>query len=248
MDSQERAEKEAPEPSSNWRRLLPIGGMSVVATALPPVGGLVVLGTLPVAGAWLQEQQWVGMGLYVLAFIVFAGLALLPTYAQAVLGGWAFGFTWGFPAALVGFAGGSLLGYAVSRSIAGDRLIETIDRSPQWRAVYQELIGASFWRCALIVTLVRLPPAAPFALTNVLMSSARIACLPYLLGTLVGLAPRTGAAVFAAAGLSRLDMDEPLVSESNWMIGFAIVSTIAVTLVIGVLARRALRRLTVDRH
>jgi len=226
-----------------WRRLLPVGGMSAVAATLPPIGGLLILGALPALGPWLHDLGWGGIALYLLGFVVFAGLALLPTYAQAMLGGWAFGFAWGFPAALLGFAGGSMLAYRLSRSIARDRLIQTIERRPRWNALHRALIDAGFWKATLLVALVRLPPTSPFALTNVLMASAQVAWLPYLLGTVLGLAPRTAIAVFAAAGLSRFDLDQPATSESNWTIIFGIGSTVLVFLVIGLLARRTLRRL-----
>ena len=227
-----------------WWDLLPIGAMTAVATALPPIGGILILGTLPIVGPWLESQGWLGLSLYVLGFVLMAGLALLPTLSQAVLGGWAFGFIWGLPAALLGFAGGSMLAYVLGRSIARDRLTQRIDRHPKWRAVYNHLIEANVWRATLIVALVRLPPSTPFALTNVLMSSARVAWPSYLLGTVIGLMPATALAVFAAAGLSHLDLDQPLASRSNWILAFGIASSLIAVTGLGFLARRALRRLT----
>ncbi len=226
-----------------WRTLLPIGGMGVVATALPPIGGLLILGTLPVLGPWLQDLGWVGILLYLVGFFVCAGLAILPTYSQAILGGWAFGFGWGLPVAIIGFAGGAWLALCLGRSVARDRLLRTIDDRPRWLAVHRELVKAGFWRAAWLVTLIRLPPTSPFALTNVLMASAHVPMWPYMIGTIVGLTPRTAMAVFTAAGLSQLDLGQPITSDSNWTILFGITTTLLAVFVIGMLANRALRHL-----
>ncbi|MFW6059984.1 MAG: VTT domain-containing protein [Phycisphaeraceae bacterium] len=224
--------------------MLPIGGMGVVATALPPIGGMLILAALPVLGPWLQDLGWLGLLLYLGSFIICAGLALLPTYSQAILGGWAFGLGWGLPAAMGGFAGGAWLAYGLGRSIAQDRLLHAIDSFPRWQAVHRELLHAGMWRTTLLVTLLRLPPTSPFALTNVLMASAHVPMRPYLIGTILGLTPRTALAVFTAAGVSQVDLDQSMASGSNWMIFFGIATALLVVLVIGVLANRALRRLT----
>ncbi len=240
-DSQGDGRAAAASPGRR-RSLLPIGGMGVMATALPPMGGLVILGTLPVLGPWLEQLGWPGMLLYVVGFVVFAGLAILPTYSQAILGGWAFGPIWGMGAAIAGFAGGAWLAYLLGRCVAQDRLLQVIDQRPRWRAVHRELVHAGFWRASWLVTLVRLPPTAPFALTNVVMASAKVPIGPYLTGTILGLTPRTAMAVFAAAEISRFDSQQSVTSRSNVSILLAVALTLLAVVVIGVAARRALRR------
>jgi hypothetical protein len=58
-----------------------------------------------------------GVVLYLAAFAVLGGLALLPTYAQSLLGGWAFGFAGGLPVVLAGFAGAALVNYAIAARV-----------------------------------------------------------------------------------------------------------------------------------
>lgn len=189
--------------STIFRKLGAVGWVAIAAAVLPALGGFLLLGSLDIVGPWLKSHELAGMALYVAAFALLAGFALLPTYAQAVLGGWAFGFWAGFPAALLGFFGGSLIGYEVGRRSSGDRVMKILDQHPRWRLVRDALVGgehgAGFARTLLIISLVRLPPNSPFALTNILLSSVRVPRIPYALGTLIGMAPRTGLAVYLAS-------------------------------------------------
>ena len=64
-------------------------GPTAAATAfLPPIGFLILLGTMNQSAPWLQSHGALGVVLFVAAFSVLGGLALLPTYAPSVLGGW----------------------------------------------------------------------------------------------------------------------------------------------------------------
>lgn len=223
------------------RRLGRVSAMTAVAAAMPPVGGMLLLGTLPLVGPWLAEQHVVGVVLYVAAFVLFAGLALLPTYAQAIVGGAAFGFAVGFPAALLGFSGAAALSYALTDRIAGRRMMEVIEANPRWKAVHTALLGSGALRATWLVTLLRLPPLSPFAMVNVVLASARVARGPYLVGTLLGLAPRVGVAVFAAAAVAQFD---PADYRSTLHVAVGIVVSIVVLIVIGHMARRAVQRMT----
>ncbi|MFA9479615.1 TVP38/TMEM64 family protein [Phycisphaerales bacterium AB-hyl4] len=220
------------------RQLGPLGVLAGAAALLPPVGGLVVLGTLDVVGPWLADRPAVGLMLYVTGFVVFAGLALLPTYAQAVLGGWAFGFVWGYPAALVGFVGASWLGYAVASRFARPGAQAAIDERPQWRAIQRAFLGQGFWRTTVLVALVRLPPVSPFAMTNMVLAGAGVGRGAYLLGTLAGMAPRTGLAVFAAAGVAQWREAE---MPGDWVYVLGAAATVVVLIVLTWIGRRAMR-------
>ncbi len=223
------------------RKLGPAGPLAVVAATMPALGGFVLLATLNPVGEWLRGHEGVGWFLYVGGFSLAAGLALLPTYAQAVLGGWAFGFALGFPAALLGFVGGSTIGYVVARWASGDRVVAIIAEHPRWKAVYDELLQSGPWKTLLLVTLVRLPPNSPFAMVNLLLSATRVPFALYALGTLIGMAPRTAVAVFAASRLKALTFAE---IQQPWLWVAGLVVTVAVLVVIGAMANRALARVT----
>ena len=88
--------------------------------------------------------------------------------------------------------------------------------------------------------MVRLP-SSPFALTNLALVALRVHPLAYALGSLIGLAPRTGAVVFLAAGLKELTFDQP---QQKWMWLASIVLTLIVIAIIGHLANKAIARVT----
>lgn len=223
------------------RRLGPAGVLAVIAGTLPPLGGFLLLGFMGPIAEWLKSHQDVGPLLYVIGFMLLAGFALLPTYAQSILGGYAFGVAIGLPAALLGFGGAATIAYLIARRASGDRVVRLIEEHVKWRAVYESLLRRGFWRTLLIVTLLRLPPNSPFALTNLVLASTRTSPAAFLLGTLVGMAPRTSATVFIGAGLNQWSTER---LESPWLFGIGMAVTIAVIIVIGRLANQALSRVT----
>lgn len=232
-----------------WRRLGPAGVLGVVWLVLPGVCGILLLANIGVLSEWLGMNQAVGLAVYAGVFMVSAGLGFLPTYSQSILGGWVFGFWLGFGGALAGFAGGSLIGYVVARTVSRDRVEKEIAAHPKWRAVREALIGQGFWKTLGIVTLVRLPPNSPFALTNLALSSAGTRPLAYLLGTVIGLSPRTGAAVWLAAAAAETGAKDiqGFIKESRaewWLIVVMVVSFVVVLGVIGKIAEKALAKVT----
>ncbi len=242
---------ETPEPSaaepSIVKRLGPMTVLAVVAAIMPAIGGFLILAYVDSIGTWLRSHDAAGVLIYAAAFAALSGLALLPTYAQSFLGGWAFVFSWGFPAALTGFLGGSLIGYEIARRASGDRVEKIIEEKPRWLAVRNALVGRGFWRTLGIVTLLRMPPNSPFAITNLVMASVQVSRLPYLLGTVIGMAPRTGAAVFIGGLFRDVAASEALEGKKPvWVLPVAIASALVVVLVIGAIANRAIARVTAN--
>jgi uncharacterized membrane protein YdjX (TVP38/TMEM64 family) len=221
------------------RRLGPVGPLAVIAATLPAIGGFAVLGTLAVVGPWLREQGPGGILIYIAGFAITSGLAILPTYAQAALGGWTFGFARGLPAALGGFLGGSIIGYVIARRASGQRVTKIIAEHAKWKAVYEALIGGGFFKTLLIVTLIRLPPNSPFAITNLVLAATRVPFSVYVLGTLLGMAPRTAVAALIASQLEQLDF-----ARQKWLLIGGIVVGVIVLAVIGHIGNRAIAGLT----
>lgn len=227
--------------------------IALVAVILPPLGGFLVLGYMGPIATWLDSHREMGPVIYTIAFAVLTGLALLPTYAQAILGGWAFGIAGGFPAALIGFFGGSLIGYGVARPTASHRVTRVIDEQPKWAAVRDALVPAAkgTHRGSLktlgIVTLLRLPPNSPFAITNLVLASVRVPLWIYCLGTLLGMAPRTFVAVWIGQTLHQQfsSIEEGLNAPKPWwLVATMVVASIVVLAVIGLIANRAIARFT----
>jgi len=216
------------------RRLAPL---AIVSLALPPLGAVLLLGHLSSIGPWLQGLGGRGLALYIAGFAIFGGFALVPTYAPAILGGWAFGDRLGIPAALAGFVIAAAINYAWARRLSGGHAATLLAERPRWLAVRNALVGRSWSKTLLVVALVRVPPNSPFALSNAALAAARVPIGAYLVGTLIGLAPRTAIAVKAGAHLSTLDFGQPHAFGSA---AVALGVSVVALGILGWMARRAL--------
>lgn len=233
-------------PPDLIKRLGPAAILGVVACILPPLGSIALFWKINFIGQWLRGHDGAGIAIYIGAFIVLAGAALLPTYATAILGGWAFGFQSGSIAALLGFTGAAIVGYVTGRLGSGDRVQTIISEHPKWQAIRDALIGGSFLKSLAIITLVRMPINSPFAITNLVLASVKTNVVAYILGTALGMAPRTLIAVYLAAGFAQnLDPEHAArAPKPTWVLVAGIGSAIVVMLVIGFIASNALKRMT----
>ncbi|MEQ8317252.1 MAG: VTT domain-containing protein [Phycisphaerales bacterium] len=230
---------------SFFKRLGPAGVLAIAWTAMPPLGGILLLAFIGDISAWLETHQLMGVVLYSVLFMFSAGFGALPTYSQALLGGWAFGPVVGFLAAWAGFVGASLIGYTIARTISKRRVEKMIDENAKARAVRDALIGHGLVRTTAIVALIRVPPNSPFALTNLAMAASGVRLVPYVVGTALGMAPRTFAAVWLASeGAKRGDNLVDLFKRDRLEIIIALVVTFAVLGVIGYIAKRALEKVS----
>ena len=225
------------------KRLGAAGPVAIVLSFFPPLGGFVLLATLTSLGPWLRQHGTEGIIIYFLFTGLLMGVSFVPTYSCAILAGWAFGVTVGWPLAVVTITVSSLLAYAIGRWICRDRVLEVIRERPRWDAVYRALLDVRSGRALLVVTLLRVPPTSPFALANFVLAAGRVRLFDYTVGTLVGIAPRTLLAVTTAAGLEQLHFKT---ATDTWAVVAGIAATIVVCVVLGLLANRALRKVTLD--
>lgn len=251
MDENEAAKLSAPVDAATppeqidfdamLKRLGPAGPLAMAAATLPLIGLFTLISTMSLVAPWLRNHAELGIAIYIAGFAILAGVALLPTHAAAIAGGWAFGFAVGFPAALAGFVGGALIGYAIARPVAGSRVVEIVSENKKWRAVYDTLLQSGFWKALLIVTLLRLPPNSPFAMTNVVLAATRVPLLTYFIGTTIGMMPRIAIIVWVSASVSQLDFG---LGESWLMFGVGILITLVIFAIIALIARRAIVSVT----
>ncbi len=226
-----------------FRRLGPAGPLAIAFAIFPVVGSIFLFRSMGEIGSWLRSLDPVAPLAYAAGFAVFAGMALLPTYALSALGGWVFGMPVGLPAALAGIAGASVIGYLLSRRASGDRVLRVIAEKPRWEAIRRSLVGSGPLKTLAIVTLIRVPPNSPFALSNLVLASVRVPLWIYLTATVVGIAPRTALAVYIASGIEELTKDTLESARPAWFFGATIGVSLVVVLILGGLANRALERL-----
>lgn len=232
-------------------RLGVAGWLALAWAVMPAVAGFALLARMkPVSEFLLGEAEGgkghlaMGVGMYTLAFMAAAGLGLLPTYSVSVLGGYVFGVPLGFAAALAGFGGASVVGYFISRGIAREQVEKEIHRHPKAVIVRDALVASGFWKTLLIVTLVRMPPNSPFAVMNLTLASTGVKFRTYLIGTLVGMAPRTLAYCIIGHQVRLIGQDLTEVDKPKWLFVVGIALTIGVLVAISSIANQALQRVT----
>ena len=228
------------------KALGPAGVLAVLWLIAPAALGFTLLAYLGPVSDWLLSTGAAAPLLFALIFAVTSGLGLLPTYAQAVLGGWVFGIAIGLPAALVGFIGGSLIGWCIARLVSRRRVEDAIERHAQSRVIRTALVGHGFWRTLGIVTLIRIPPNSPFALTNLAMAACGVRLPAYTIGTALGMTPRTAVIIAVAAADSASgakDLQEFIGDGPGfWVFAGGIVAMIVVFAVIASIAKKALAK------
>ncbi len=226
-------------------RLGPAAWLGIAWGTLPAIAGITLLFSMGriaplLVGTETEPGMTLSMGLtvFVVIFIITAGLGLLPTFSQAILAGFAFGIAWGFPAALVGFGGASIIGYFIAERVARKKVEAEIHHHPKAEIVRDAFIRHGFWRALGILTLLRVPPNSPFALTTYVMSVSGVRLVPFLIATIVGMAPRTFVAVWIGSRVSNWDE----IHKPKWLIIGGIVLMVAVLILLGKLANKALEQ------
>ncbi|MBL9140642.1 MAG: VTT domain-containing protein [Phycisphaerae bacterium] len=207
-------------PLSKNPRVIASGLLTVLWFTMPLGVSILLLANLGTVTTWLEEQGGTGIAIAVAVFAGASGLGLLPTYAQAIVVGWVFGFAIGLPVSVAGYLGGAVIGFGISRLVAGESLRALVDQRPKWRVVRQALVEASTWRTIGIVALVRFPPKSPFAFSNLVLAASGVRWSTMIIGSIAGMLPRTALAVAIAAqarstgaqGLKDLIEDKGLVT------------------------------------
>lgn len=225
-----------PEPARRWGRPLVISLIAVAGLVLlgRTLGGIVTGATARVAalGAWGPAAF---VGLYVLA-CVFAVPGALLTLAAGATFGLARGVALAFAGAMLGSTAAFLLSRhgarrIIERRLGDDPRVATIDRAIAGRG-------------RLIVFLLRLSPVFPFSLLNYALGLTQVRLADFVAGG-VGMLPGTllyvyygtligDVAALAAGGAPRRG------PADYALLAVGLAATLAVTVVVTRIARRAL--------
>lgn len=210
---------------------------------MPMIGLLTLVSVIYQISPWIKANPTISVPAFIVTISILSGLAILPTNIVGMTSGWAFGFPLGLFTMLSSIFGAVALNYFISKKLAGKNFKKTIEEKPKLNAIHKALLDGNTAKVVLIIVLLRLSPATPFAATNFLISASGVSMKSYTLGTVLGYIPRTSATVFVGSSLSQLNFNQP---KESWLIILGIVATIIATIVVGILSKRALNRLTLE--
>lgn len=219
------------------------GSLAGLTMALPTVGSLLLLAVVYQIGPWLQENKEIGVFLFVAVMTVFSGLALLATNILGVVSGFAFDWHIGIPAQILGITGAATVMFFLAKRYASDNLRSTIEQKPKLKAIHAALLTESTIKTLLIITLIRLSPAFPFAATNFVVSASGVSFKTFILGTILGMLPRSSAIVFVGSSLSDLNFSQP---QDSWVLLLGIAATIITVIAVSMISKKALNNLTLQ--
>ena len=209
------------------------------------VGAVVALALITPWRAWLEGfSGWAraagpaGVAAFALAYGAGSILAL-PVWPLTVAAGIAWGTARGFavalPASVAGaslafIAGRTFLRGVVERRVARDRRLAALDEAVAEQG-------------ALLVVLLRLSPFAPYNVVNYALSGTRLRLPAFAGASLVGMAPITFLWAWAGdalGGLEGVAGRPPAGPEEQVVRWIGLAATVAVVLLLGRIARRAL--------
>lgn len=179
-----------------------VSGLVVLCVIAPALAGFAVIARAGDVRSRFDDMETMAPYVYGLLFAVLTGAALMPTYALSGVAGFTFGAMTGSIVAVAGVVGGAMVGYVLATVLARRRVMGAIENHPRASVIREALVDRGLWTELGVVTLLRLPPNSPFAITNLVMSSTRVNPIAFVVGTAVGMAPRTILAAIMGATIA----------------------------------------------
>jgi len=226
------------------------GGYGRLAGLALAVVMLVVLARLLPVDRWLLDfVAWVrgagvtGMVVFVVAYVV-ATVLFLPGSLLTLGAGFAYGVALGTPLVWVAANLGATLAFLLGRTLARDTIARRVAGNARFAAI-DRAVGREGLK---IVLLTRLSPVFPFNLLNYAYGLTRVSLRDYVAGSLAGMVPGTlmyvylGSLVTSLTELTSGKASGGTAQQALYFVGLA--ATIAVTVVVTRVARRALDEAT----
>ncbi len=206
---------------------------------------LLLMRALPLERLIGLAQGWIdGLGmwgplalgaLYVAAALLFVPGSLLTLAAGAI-----YGLALGTVIVSLASTTAVALAFLIARYAARDRVRAMVAQSPKLAAV-DEAIGREGWK---IVALLRLSPAVPFNLQNYLYGVTAVGFWPTVAASWVAMLPGTFMYVYLGS-IGRTAAAGGATSPAEWALrGVGLAATVAVTVYVARLARRAIQERT----
>ncbi len=221
-----------------------IAFLAAVAVALV-VAGHRFASLIPQFAAWVETQGAGGILVFVLGYVL-ATVAFVPGSLLTLAAGAIFGLGQGTAIVLVAATLGASAAFLISRYLVRGAVERHLARYPKFAAI-DRAVGKEGRR---IVFLLRLSPLFPFNLLNYALGLTRVAFVDFLIAS-VGMLPGTLLYVYygkVIADVARLAGGRPV--SKGWgyyvVLILGLAATIAVAVIVGRAARRALEHATED--
>jgi uncharacterized membrane protein YdjX (TVP38/TMEM64 family) len=187
---------------------------------------------------WIRELGVWGPVLFVLLYIL-ACVLFIPGSVLTLGAGAVFGVVQGSVLVSLGATFGATAAFLVGRYLVRDRVARRIAWNASFTAI-DAAVAAEGWK---IVVLTRLSPVFPFNLLNYAFGVTRVSLRDYFFASWIGMIPATLMYVYIG---SLANTGAGGATTGQWILkGLGLLATIAVTVLITRIARRALsRRLT----
>ncbi len=179
-----------------------------------------------------------GPVLFVLVYVV-ATVLFVPGSALTLGAGALFGVGWGSVWVSAGSTLGATAAFLVGRYFARGWVAKKIDGNAAFAAI-DRAVATEGWK---IVGLTRLSPAFPFSLLNYAFGLTRVSLRDYVLASWIGMMPGTVMYVYLGS-LARAAGERHRTAGEWAILGVGLIATIAVTVVVTLIARTALAKRT----
>ena len=164
---------------------------------------------------------------YIVSFYLFSVLSmafgLTPTTFISIISGYILNWTSVFPL-VISYMLASLIGYFTAKTIDKGKFLQSIKEKDNLSKVYIKMKKNEI----LAVFFTKISPVIPFAVGNFLLSIGNVRLIYFLLGSLVGMLPRTLLAIWTGIQLHSFLSGEGIRNNlSNWLILILILISIA---------------------
>lgn len=188
---------------------------------------------------WIDALGALGVVVFIAVYIA-ATVLFVPGSILTLGAGFVFGVLAGTVWVSIGSSIGALGAFLVGRYVARDWVARRTAGNPRFRAI-DEAVGREGWK---IVFLTRMSPIFPFNLSNYAYGLTGVSALGYFFASWIGMLPGTVMYVYfgsLAGNLATVGASQRQTGTLDWILyGLGFVATVAVTVFVTRLARRAL--------
>jgi len=193
--------------------------------------------------AWIESLGVAGYGVYAASYIL-ATVFFFPGSILTIGAGLLFGVITGSILVSISSVAGAALAFLVARYLARERIEKKFGKNRKFAAI-DGAIGREGWK---IVLLLRLTPLLPFNLSNYLYGLTSVAFWPYVLASWIGMIPGTILYVYIGS-LGKTAAEAAAGGADTGKLALnavAFLATIAVTVYVTKIARKALKDAQLD--